>query len=83
MPAGYQNTTCDRSSCRAPKAAGTVTLWCDACNELPICDDCGEAEIDCEASRGGTCAYVASHADARHSHAADAREERRQMGICS
>jgi hypothetical protein len=34
MPAGYQNTTCDRSSCRAPKAAGTATLWCDACNDL-------------------------------------------------
>jgi hypothetical protein len=72
----YQNTTCDRASCHAPKAAGTATLWCDACNLLPICDDCGEAEIDCTARPGG-CSYESGHG----SHAQDAQAERRQMGI--
>lgn len=75
----YQNTICDRSRCCAPKAAGTPTLWCNSCNELPICEYCGEAEIDCHGSRGGECTYEAWGGD----HAADARAERRQMGITS
>lgn len=72
----YMNTTCDRARCHIPKAAGTATLWCDACNELPICNDCGEAQVDCRARPGG-CSYEAC----RGSHAADAAAERRQMGI--
>ena len=38
------NAVCDR--CSGPKAAGTATLWCDACVALPACEGCGTPLVD-------------------------------------
>lgn len=49
----YHNTSCTR--CGADKPAGTETLWCDVCNTLPMCDECGDAKVDCKCEEYEPC----------------------------
>lgn len=44
----YMNTECHR--CGAAKPTGTFGVWCVACDALPMCDECGDAVIDCDAA---------------------------------
>ena len=45
---GYYNVTCSRVACGVSKPTGTASLWCAACDALPLCDDCGDAVVDCD-----------------------------------
>ena len=49
----YQNTKCSR--CGTSKPAGTPTLWCAECNALPMCDECGDAKVDCKCEEYEPC----------------------------
>ena len=72
----YNNTSCDR--CGTPKETGTPTLWCDACDALPCCEECGEPVEDCDAGKGGwpCCGDSGCMSDYE-----ERMHERRQMGL--
>ncbi len=76
----YPNTVCDRAACSNPKRLASETLWCDECNALPMCEECGNALIDCPATVAGE--ECSGYYGCGMSCDEERRWERQQMGIC-